>query len=222
MLSLIIPIHNDARRLLSWWGKLKSSLKGMKYEIILAEDGSTDNSYEICKKLTGRNVKLSHHKEKLGKGLGIRLAAEISIGDIIGYLDADGATDPKHIKEAVEYLKDYDIVIGSRYLEKSDRKLYRKLPSVVYNFLARSILGTRARDHQCGFKFFRRRVFEEISKESTMNHWSWDTEILYIAKLKGFRVKEIPVCWVEKSGTKVRAKDVVTMAKNLLLIRARH
>ncbi len=222
MLSLIIPVHNDARRLMSWWKSLRSSLRGLNYEIIIAEDGSTDNSYVVCKSLSKGNVKLSHRDKKLGKGLAIRTADKIARGDFIGYVDADGATDAKHIKEALAYLKDYDIIIGSRYMSKNKRVLHRKLPSLIYNFLARVILSTDIRDHQCGFKFFKRRAFRTVSKESTMNHWSWDTEIIYIAKKKSLKIKEIPVKWTEKHGTKVRMKDAINMARNLILIRIRH
>ncbi len=224
MISLIIPVHNDAYKLLIWWEELKSILSKIgKYEIIIAEDGSNRRNYEICKKLSKeKNVKLSHHKKKLGKGLAIRKAFEISNGDIIGYVDADGSTEPIYIIEAAKLLRKYDVVIGSRYLGKAQRKLYRMVPSIVYNVFANMLLGTNIIDHQCGFKFFKRNALEKISGESVMNHFSWDTEIIYLARKKNFKIKEIPVEWKEETSTTVRILDSAKMLLNLFLIKSVH
>ena len=171
MLSLIIPLHNDGKRLLTNWNKLYSFLSKYinDFEIILAEDGSIDNTYEICKKLHRKyhNVKISHYKNKLGKGLAIKKACKICKGKYIGYIDSDMATDISFILDANKLLKTNDVVIGSRYIEKSHtkRKKYRLFMSFVYNYIVKIVLHNNVYDNQCGFKFFKRDTILKLNKK---------------------------------------------------------
>jgi hypothetical protein len=95
---------------------------------------------------------------------------------------------------------------------KVERSLTREIVSRTYNFLVRAMLGSEVKDHQCGFKAFRREPLMKILDEIAANHWFWDTEILVRASRKGYRIKEIPVEWTSGQETKVNLiKDSFNM-----------
>lgn len=226
MLSLIIPIHNDGDRLIKNWNELYFFLSNniKDFEIILAEDGSIDDTYKICLQLKReyKNVKISHYKNKLGRGMAIKRACRICSGKYIGYIDSDLSTDVSFIINAVNSLKKNDIVVGSRYVSKSNskRKMYRMIISLIYNTIVNVILHNNVHDNQCGFKFFRKDVVMKLNNMSIMNHWSWDTEIIFLSKKYGHKVMELPVSWREKSQSKVKFKDVFDMFINIFRIRS--
>ncbi|MGA2524901.1 MAG: hypothetical protein ABSF65_12230, partial [Candidatus Bathyarchaeia archaeon] len=104
----------------------------------------------------------------------------------------------------------YEVSTGSRMLPESkvERSTRRSISSKSYNFLVRHMLGSKVRDHQCGFKAFKKEAFLALLGEVKATHWFWDTEILVRAQRHGFKVKEIPVEWTSGKGTKVNfAKD---------------
>jgi hypothetical protein len=100
---------------------------------------------------------------------------------------------------------------------KVERTLRRSISSKTYNFLVRQMLGSKLRDHQCGFKAFRREPTLELIKEVGANHWFWDTEILVRAARRGYRIKEIAVEWKSGRKTKVNLfKDSYNMGKQVV------
>jgi hypothetical protein len=100
----------------------------------------------------------------------------------------------------------YDFAIGSRLLPESDveRSGTRSIASKTYNFMVRAVLGSQVRDHQCGFKAFRRKPLLKLLDEVCAEHWFWDTELLVRAHRRGYKIKEIPVLWKSGRDTKVR------------------
>ena len=134
-------------------------------------------------------------------------------------MDVDLATNIKHLKDLIEAIENgYDIAIGSRLIEgsKAKRSFERLLYSKVYNFLVRALLKSKIKDHQCGFKAFKKDIVVKLGKEAKDNHWFWDTEILVLAQRKGYKIKEIPVEWTEGKDTKVRRTDVFYMFSRIL------
>jgi glycosyltransferase involved in cell wall biosynthesis len=213
--SAIIPVFNDRPSLEV---ALKASLETLSaitstFEILVAEDGSTDGSAEFVRQYESqdRRVRLLHQDERQGRGRALNRA--------ICYYDVDLATDMKHLPSLIAAIRDgSDISTGSRLLPASDivRTEGREIASRSYNFLVRFFLGSRIYDHQCGFKAFNRDRILPLLPAIRSNHWFWDTEILVRAQRDGYRVTELPVQWRAGKGTTVRFKDIFEMGTAIL------
>ncbi len=223
--SIVLPAYNEAKRLRNAVKKVLEAAKqtGYEHEIIIAEDGSTDGTDQVAAELAKeyKEVTHLHSKDRLGRGKALINAFEKASGEIVVYMDVDLATDLSHLKELVDAIavENYDIATGSRLLKESeaDRPIKRDIASKVYNFLVRLLLGSKIKDHQCGFKAFRKNAILQICKNVKDNHWFWDTEVLVLAQKLGYKVKEIPVKWRHGGETKVRlSKDATYMFSQIL------
>jgi glycosyltransferase involved in cell wall biosynthesis len=226
-LSIIIPIYNEAPLLshcITLALKAASEITPL-YELIVAEDGSKDESYQIAKKVakTNHKIRVLHSKRRLGRGAALKRAIREAKGDIVVYMDADLSSDLSYLKPLVERVEDgASIATGSRLLRDSraTRTLQRDVASKVFNFLVRLLLGSKLMDHQCGFKAFNRKDVLPLLKKVKDNYWFWDTEILVRAQREGMRVDEIPIQWSHGRFTKVRFKnDVLYMMGKILKLR---
>lgn len=228
-LTVIIPMHNEESR-------AKACLKGVQaaceklthsYEIILAEDGSKDKTYEVIKSAAkgNKHITIMHSAEKLGRGRALTRALRKAKGNVSVYMDADLASSLTHLRQLVDSIKHgATIATGSRLMPgaRTRRGLKREVASRGFNFLVRKLLGSRLHDHQCGFKAFNTGKILPLLTEVGDTHWFWDTEILVRAQRKGMRVDEIPVEWEEGRGTTVRFKnDVLYMGRKILDLRVK-
>jgi glycosyltransferase involved in cell wall biosynthesis len=225
LVSVVLPAYNEADKLEPAVTRISQALKeyGATYEIIVAEDGSTDGTDKKAVMLaeTVPFVRHIHGEKRLGRGTALNNAFRQSKGEVLVYMDLDLATDLKYLKPLVEAIKieGYDFSTGSRMLpeSKAERTLRRSISSKTYNFLVRHMLGSKLRDHQCGFKAFKREPLMKLLDEVEATHWFWDTEILVRANLKGYRIKEIPVEWKGGKDTKVSLfKDSWNMFRQIL------
>ena len=224
--TVVLPAHNEAERIECAVEETERALSSFcrRYEIIIAEDGSTDNTAEIARKIAEKrkNVRFMHSDERLGRGRALNRAFKKARGEVLAYIDVDLSTDMRHLRELIDAIRveKYDFATGSRLLKAShtQRSLKREAMSRLYNFLVRLLLRSKLRDHQCGFKAFSRDALFSILDEVEDKHWFWDTELLVKAQWRGFSVKEIPVHWEERSGgTKVKLlKDSFSMLSNVL------
>ncbi|MCD6557434.1 MAG: glycosyltransferase [Candidatus Aenigmarchaeota archaeon] len=228
MLSVILPVHNEEENLKRNFYKIYKSFVGLgeKFEIIIAEDGSTDNSPKICEKFKKefKNVRHIHSNTKLGKGKALTNAILKSKGNKICFMDIDLSADLRHIKKIIKCLETNDICIGSRYSRRSKRfgSMKRLLLSRVYNFLVRMVLGSKISDHQCGFKAFRKKSVLPILKRMKSKSFFWDTEMLVLAQRARLKIKEIPVVWREGKDTRVDViKDSISMFYGIIELRKR-
>jgi len=220
LVSVVLPAYNEVTRLEPSVTEVSQALKQADYpfEIVIAEDGSTDGTAELSEELTRKYpfVKHIHRDKRLGRGTALNNAFRQCSGEVLVYMDLDLATDLKSLKPLVDTIKveGYDLSTGSRMLPEStvERTTRRSISSKSYNFLVRHMLHSKVRDHQCGFKAFKRQAVLSLIGEVKATHWFWDTEILVRAQRRGFRVKEIPVKWTSGKDTKVNlAKDSWSM-----------
>jgi glycosyltransferase involved in cell wall biosynthesis len=210
--SVVLPAHNEADNLEAAVTKITEALSEYTgaYEIIIAEDGSTDGTDKKAAALSERLpfVKHLHEEKRLGRGRALKNAFQQSSGEILVYMDVDLATDVRQLKELISSVEKegYDFATGSRMLPESnvERSGTRQIASKTYNFMVRVVLGSKVKDHQCGFKAFRREPLMQLLDEVGASHWFWDTEILVRAHRRGYRIKEIPVLW--KSGRETKVK----------------
>jgi glycosyltransferase AglD len=228
MVSVVLPTYNEADIIESTVEKVMTALKehGEPYEVIIAEDGSTDGTDKKADMLSVKYegiVKHLHEEKRLGRGNALKKAFSNSTGDILVYMDVDLATDIRHLAELISsvQLEGYEIATGSRMLVESrvKRSGTRHFASKVYNLLVRVLLGSKIKDHQCGFKAFRREPLMQLLPEVGASHWFWDTELLVRASQKGYRIKEVPVDWEGGRETKVRLfKDSLAMFRQVFAL----
>ena len=197
--------------------------------MVIAENGSADQTLTIAKKLseTNRQVRFLQIPQP-GKGLVIRQAWNSSNADILIFMDADLATDLKHLPQLLENLQDGDLVIGNRLAPTSQvsRSQRRTFYSKLYNLAARQILKSRLTDCQCGFKGLKKDAWQKIQPHLESESWFFDTELLALAEHFHLKIKELPINWQEKrtKGNKSRVRIIKTgrhLIKNLWLLKKR-
>lgn len=209
--SVIIPAYNEQVVLEAAVDRVATLLAEVDdYEIVIVEDGCTDYTPLMAAELRVRyaNVQHIHSSVRLGKGRAVSQGMHAARGRVVVLMDADMATDPAEILRFIRAVErgDADILIGSRYHEQSRtrRTSLRLLYSRVYNAAARFLLGTRVRDHQCGFKVFDGDAMRSILPFVKSERFFWDTEVLAFAEWFGYRVQEVPITWKEGTASKVR------------------
>jgi glycosyltransferase involved in cell wall biosynthesis len=221
--SVVIPVFNDREALETAIPLSVAILEeiGERFEIIIAEDGSTDGSAEFVRAYSGKDprVRLLHSDERLGRGEALNRAFREAHEPVICYYDVDLATDLAHLRTLISAIQDgYDISTGSRLLPESRiiRSGGREIASRGYNFLVRSILRSRLHDHQCGFKGFNRERILALIPSIKDTHWFWDTEVLVRAGRAGYRIMEFPVVWNQGAKTTVKRSDIWDMGRAIL------
>ncbi len=221
--TAIIPVFNDQTALEIAIPQSLAILSTItdKFEIIIAEDGSTDGSPEFvssCEQQDHR-IHLLHNDERLGRGRALNRAITGAKGSIVCYYDVDLATDMQHLPDLINAIRDgCAIATGSRLLPDSDiqRTGGREIASRTYNFLVRIFLGSALYDHQCGFKAFNKQKILSVIPAIKSQHWFWDTELLVRGQRQGLTVREFPVRWRAGKGTTVKIGDVFEMGSSIL------
>jgi len=211
-----LPCYNDAKFLEAAVNRLKKEVEKLvdDYMIVVAEDGSTDGSVEIARRLAAQDSSVCHiHCDmKLGKGKALMNAWKKVNGEIYAFVDCDLATDMHFFPQLIRYIKDgYDLVTGSRYLKDSicHRPFLRRFSSIVYNAIMRFVFRDGVCDHHCGFKAFSKRMVDFLLGECQSSGWFWDAEIIVLARRNGFKIKEFPVRWEEKKGKRTPLKRLI-------------
>lgn len=224
-ISVVLPAYNEADKLETAVEKISQALKenGYSFEIILAEDGSTDGTAERAEEMVKKfsYVRHIHREKRQGRGTALKNAFKQCRGEVFVYMDLDLSTDLKYLKPLIETITigGYDFSTGSRMLPESkvERSRSRSISSKTYNFLVRHMLGSKLRDHQCGFKAFKREPVLALLDEVEATHWFWDTELMVRANRRGYKIKEIPVEWKTGTNTKVNLlKDSWNMFKQIM------
>jgi glycosyltransferase involved in cell wall biosynthesis len=226
--SVVLPTYNEADNIEGAVTKVMDALKPYEgaYEIIIAEDGSTDGTDKKAAALAAKYpgvVKHIHEEKRLGRGTALENAFKQAGGSILVYMDVDLATDVRHLDALIRSVdvEGYDIATGSRMLAESrvKRSGTRHIASRTYNLLVRGLLDSKVKDHQCGFKAFKREPLMLLLDEVGARHWFWDTEILVRAHRMGYKIKEIPVNWQGGRETKVRLmKDSLSMFEQVFIL----
>ncbi|MDE2019309.1 MAG: glycosyltransferase family 2 protein [Patescibacteria group bacterium] len=227
-LSIIIPAYNEAERIPRTLIDIDRRLAraDYSYEILVIDDGSKDNTVEVVSKFVPmiRNLRIVETKENLGKGGAVRRGMLLAKGQIRLFSDADNSTSIDQFDNMIPFFKaGYAVVIGSRSVRGAKlnppEPLYRRLIGKALNFFVQVILLWGIHDTQCGFKAFTAEAAENIFKISKIAGWGFDVEILSIAKLLGYKIKEIPVCWVDDARSHVRFSAGLQFIRDSVKIR---
>lgn len=205
-ISIIVPAYNEAKTIEKNILFLHQTIASIfeDFEIIIAEDGSSDETHPICKQLeSSSSIVVLHNSERLGKGKAIKNACKAAKGDYIVFLDADLPVNLDGLPGLVSPLcEDYSLVVGSRYVEGAifKRNNISTLKSRLYNILIKLVLNTNISDHQCGFKAMNKAHLESILFEVKDDHFFFDTELIAKTRKAGLKILEVPVEWIEPEG----------------------
>ncbi len=227
-LSVVIPAYNEEAVIASTVQAVADylSAKGMTYEILVVDDGSSDHTAAVVQRLTARvpSLRLLHSGHR-GKGGAVKHGVLQAQGDTIVFLDADHSTRIGEWDKCAPWLHEgYDVVIGSRKMSGATVTVHqpplREAMGKVFTWLTNVLLAAHVSDVTCGFKGFRAEAARELFALQRLDGWGFDAEILFLARRLGLRVKEVPVVWADDASTKVRlASDALRSLSELVQIR---
>ena len=212
VVDVVIPVLNEAHVLAQSVGKLRQFLTSMlpyRWRVVIVDNGSTDATAEVANRLTEENRDVQFLRlEKRGRGRALRHAWMQSSADMVCYMDVDLSTDLTGLLPTLHALhkEGYDIAVGSRLMRgaRIRRSLKREVISRIYNVFLKAVLLTHFSDAQCGFKALTNEAVERLVPQVKDEAWFFDTELLVLAEKQGYRIKDIPVVWIEDSDTRVK------------------
>lgn len=212
-LSVIIPAYREADRIGKNLLEIENYLqkKNFSYEILVVTDGSPDNTVEVAKSFSDKvkNLRVVANEENHGKGYVVRQGLLEAKGEYRLFLDADGSTSIEHLDSFLpEFEKGFDVVIGSRDIEGAFIQVHQPKWREIFgdggNWLIRIVLGLWSfPDTQCGFKMLNAKAAEAVAKRMVVDRFGFDFELIILAKKLGFKIKQMPVRWMNEEGSSV-------------------
>ena len=211
-LSVIIPAYNEAKRLPLTLIDIDKHLKEQdySYEILVVNDGSKDSTAEIVRRFSPLidHLKLIDNRDNHGKGWVVRQGMLSAKGTWRLFMDADNSTSVVEFNKMIPYFKEeYEVIIASRDVKGSktipDQPFYKQILGNLGNLFIQIMVLPGIWDTQCGFKCFSAEAAEKIFSISKIDRWGFDVESLSLAKKMGYKIKEIPVFWVNDPRTHV-------------------
>jgi dolichyl-phosphate beta-glucosyltransferase len=228
-LSLVIPAYNEASRIGPTLERVRKyfSSRDYPFEVIVVSDGSRDATAAVAAAAgpAGFPLRVIDRKVNRGKGYTVREGAASALGELILFSDADLSTPIEEIEKFLPFFpQGYAVVIGSRNLTGSElavrQPFYRRVMGRVFNLLVKTVAVRGIADTQCGFKCFTREAMAAISPRCRVDGFSFDVEMLYLARRLGLRVREVPVRWLNAEGSTVSpVRDSLRMLRDILKIR---
>jgi len=227
--SIVLPAYNESERIAATLGKIFSYAErnGWKCEVIVVNDGSNDDTAQIVRQYAAQrpNLRLLDNPGNRGKGYSVRNGMLHAHGDTVLFSDADLSSPIAEAEKLLSAIKSgADVAIGSRWLKTElqiqRQPLYRQLFGRIFNLLLRMVLGLRFKDTQCGFKAFTRDAARCLFPLQRIERWAFDPELLYLAKRFRLSVREVPVEWSHREGTRIHPlRDGIRMLGEVLRIR---
>lgn len=230
--SVVVPAFNEERRLPPTLIDIIDHVESqpLSWEVIVVDDGSSDGTSEVVRKFERlwRHVRLIRTPLNHGKGHAVRTGVLNSRGQIIIFADADGScpfAEMERLRNCLE--QGADVAIGSRAVHSSDTRVvtrwHRKLMGRVFNLCVNRLLLPGISDTQCGFKMFRADAAKFLFERQRAQRYSFDVEILFIARKAGLQVAEVPINWNIVGGSKVNLwVDSLRMLRDIFIFRLRH
>jgi len=212
-LLLLIPAYNEERRIepvLRDYGRYFQQNYHGKFQLVVVLNGCKDDTIGVVRRVAADYPAITalEFQEAIGKGgaliEGLKLAP---LADLIGYVDADGATPPHAFHELVKHIGGVDCVIGSRWLPGAvlhvEQSGQRRFASRVFHLIVQLLFWMNIRDTQCGAKVMRREAVEKVHSLLRIADMAFDINLLYSLKRAGYRIREVPTEWTDKIGSKV-------------------
>ncbi len=226
--TVVIPAYNAGNVSVGTLDPVRQYLEpaDMPHEIIVVDDGSTDDTAAIVSGY-GHDVRLLSNGRNRGKGYTVRHGILEGKCDWVLFMDADNATAVDQLERFAPHAADHDVLIASRRLEESKilrpQPKFRQMLGRTFPYFARLFALPEIRDTQCGFKVFRRDAAQGIFGRQKSEGFCFDVEVLLIAKRLGFRIGEVAIQWDNPASSTVRVSlDPIKMLLDLIRISWRH
>ncbi len=226
--AVIVPAYNEENRIEVTIRAIDSYFQSKKIsrQIIVIDDGSSDNTIQVVntlKNIVG-NLEIISYNDNRGKGYAVKTGMMNCCSEYMLFTDADNSTPIEDFDKFLPFLSKHEVLIGSRYLRDSNIRIkqpkYRIFIGRLGNKLIQLILLDGINDTQCGFKVFQHAAAIEIFKRMKVNRFGFDIEVLSIARLLKYSIKEIPVNWCNSPDSRVRPiKDAIRTFKELVYIK---
>ena len=218
--DVVVPVYNEERALPQTVPTLRDFLSEPAFpyawRIVIADNASIDGTPEVGRRLAdeyGDEVEYVRIERK-GRGRALRQTWLASPMDIVSYMDVDLSTELEAFPLLIGAIaqEGYDIAAGSRLARRArvQRSLRRTALSRGYNAIIKAMFRTRFSDAQCGFKAASRQVAQKLVPLIQDNNWFFDTELLILAEKMGYRIKDVPVAWIEDPDTRVNVSRTVS------------
>ncbi len=211
--DIILPVYNEETGLPNSVRALHSFLiermSSYEWRIVVADNGSVDGTLDVARSLSKQYAGVGYaHLDQKGRGRALHKTWTQSDADVICYMDVDLSTRLDGFPPLVKAIEDgYDVAVGSRLMRgaKVEKRTFkRETISRCYNLLIKMMFQTRFSDAQCGFKAVSQRVSREVIPLIKDRGWFFDSELLIIAEKNGYRIKDVPVHWVDDPDTRVK------------------
>jgi dolichyl-phosphate beta-glucosyltransferase len=227
--SIVLPAYNEGARIAATLDEIFAHVEqqNWKAEVIVVNDGSSDDTAEIVHRYAVKHPML-HSLENpgnRGKGYSVRKGMLQARGDVLLFSDADLSSPIAEADKLFAAIADgAEIAIGSRWLKAElqirQQPVYRQLLGRIFNLALLLTLGLRFKDTQCGFKAFTRRAAHAVFPLQRIERWGFDPELFYLARKFGFPVREVPVAWSHREGSRIHPwRDGTQMVIDVFRIR---
>jgi len=197
LISVVMPAYNEGKHITDAVRHIAGQMNGngYRFEIIVVDDGSKDDTYDIVNKLGMSNLKALRFKRNIGKGFASKHGLNYAKGDYVLFVDSDMDVRARNIDQYIAALKDYDLVIASKRHPNSsyDAPILRRLLSVAFQTFVTILVGVTATDTQSGLKAGRSEPLRRIFHFLAVKKYAFDVEMLTLARLLGYRFVEMPV-----------------------------
>jgi len=229
-LSIIIPAYNEENRLPATLNEVGTFLRDQSYssEVLIINNNSTDHTGIIIRKYCSEYSFMQElFEENPGKGSAVKKGMLEAQGDYLFMCDADLSMPITEVNKFIPpQLDDVEIAIASREAPGAVRynePLSRHLGGRLMNWIIQLLALPGLNDTQCGFKCFSSAAAKDLFQHQTLPGWAFDIELLYIARQRGFTIREIPIPWTFHSGSKVNAiRDAIKIIQDIRVIRQNH
>lgn len=226
-LSIIIPAYNEEHRLPDTLEQAFSFIQDQPYdaEVLVVENGSDDRTYEVAREFSAAHPNFhAIHEPRRGKGLAVRRGMLAARGQYRFMCDADLSMPISEISRFLPpELAEFDIAIGSREARgaiRYDEPAYRHFGGRAINLMIRTLILPGLHDTQCGFKCFWGEVAEDLFPKLTLDSWSFDIELLFLARQRFYRIVELPIPWYFNPDSKLNVvQDAFQMGFDILKMR---
>lgn len=227
-LSIVIPAYREEYRIAKILNAVIEYEKDHDFliETIVVNDGSPDKIVEATNKFKDKvkNLRIIDRKVNMGKGYSVKEGVLSAKGKYILFTDADNSTPLYQVDKLLKFVDKYDVVIGSRYCKDGKlakpQSFIRILGSRALNLMIQLLADRGIKDTQCGFKLFEAKTAKEIFAKQTFDRFSFDIELLAIARKMGHKVKEVGIIWYDDPHSTVNPlKDGIRMIKDSWQVR---
>jgi dolichyl-phosphate beta-glucosyltransferase len=231
LLSLIVPAYNEADRLPDSIQRIQKHSRSWNFpfEVIVVVEPSEDRTLVLAENAVKSwiDLRVLTHHEKRGKGFAVRSGMLRARGDLIFFTDADLSTPLEDLDAALALFandRSIDLIVGNRMHPESQilqrQSVSRERMGKVFNRIVQTLTGLRIRDTQCGFKGFRNRAAKEIFGRQRIDGFSFDVEVLLLARAMGFVIAELPVHWTNSEASRVHpVRDSTRMFFDVVRVR---